>query len=43
VTSPCSALGGDPAWPQPVWGVLIEGTDDGLVRLIWRRDRKDDG
>ena len=33
----------DPAWPQPVWGVLIESTDDGLVRLIWRRDRKDDG
>jgi uncharacterized protein (DUF736 family) len=33
----------DPAWPQPVLGVLLESTDDGVVRLIWRRDRKDDG
>lgn len=32
----------DPSWPQPIWGVLIEGSDDGVVRLIWRRDRKDD-
>jgi uncharacterized protein (DUF736 family) len=31
----------DPAWPQPVWGALIESTDDGVVRLIWRR--KEDG
>ncbi len=27
----------DPAWPQPVWGVLLESTEDGLLRLVWRR------
>jgi uncharacterized protein (DUF736 family) len=30
----------DPAWPQPVWGALLEATEDGVVRLVWRR--KDD-
>jgi uncharacterized protein (DUF736 family) len=33
----------DPAWPQPIWGVLLESTDDGVVRLIWRRDTRDEG
>ncbi len=27
----------DPAWPQPIWGALIEATEDGVVRLVWRR------
>ena len=27
----------DPAWPQPVWGALLEATEDGVVRLVWRR------
>jgi uncharacterized protein (DUF736 family) len=33
----------DPAWPQPIWAALLEGTDDAPARLVWRRDRKDDG
>ena len=33
----------DPALPQPIWGALLEATDDGPARLIWRRDRRDDG
>ena len=32
----------DPAWPQPVWGVLLEATEDGVVRLIWSRDKRGD-
>ena len=32
----------DPAWPQPVWGVLLEATDDGIVRLIWSRQKRDE-
>jgi uncharacterized protein (DUF736 family) len=27
----------DPGWPQPVWGALLEATEDGVVRLVWRR------
>ena len=27
----------DPAWPLPVWGVLMESTADGVLRLVWRR------
>jgi uncharacterized protein (DUF736 family) len=27
----------DPAWPQPIWGALLETTEDGVVRLVWRR------
>jgi len=30
----------DPAWPQPVWGVLMESSEDGVVRLVWRRTSK---
>jgi uncharacterized protein (DUF736 family) len=33
----------DPALPQPIWGALFEATDDGPARLVWRRDRRDDG
>src|SRR5262245_28944134 len=29
----------DPGWPQPIWAILIEATDDEVVRLVWRRDR----
>jgi len=32
----------DPAWPQPVWGVLLEATEDGIVRLIWSRQKRDE-
>ena len=33
----------DPTLPQPIWGALLEASDDGVARLIWRRDRRDDG
>ena len=33
----------DPALPHPIWGALLEATDDGPARLVWRRDRRDDG
>ena len=33
----------DPALPQPIFGALLEGTEDGVARLIWRRDRKEEG
>lgn len=32
----------DPALPQPIWGALLEATEDGVARLLWRRDRKED-
>jgi uncharacterized protein (DUF736 family) len=31
----------DPTLSQPIWGALIEATEDGVARLVWRRDRKD--
>lgn len=31
----------DPALPAPVWGALMEQSDDGVIRLIWRRDRRE--
>jgi uncharacterized protein (DUF736 family) len=33
----------DPMLPQPIWGALLEATEDGVARLLWRRERKDDG
>lgn len=30
----------DPAFPQTIWGALLEASDDGVVRLIWSRDRQ---
>ena len=33
----------DPTLPQPIWGALLETTEDGVARLLWRRDRKDEG
>ena len=32
----------DPAWPRPIWGVLLEATDDGVVRLVWSRQKQDE-
>lgn len=32
----------DPSWPQPIWAVLIEATEDGILRLIWSRQRRDE-
>jgi uncharacterized protein (DUF736 family) len=32
----------DPALPQPIWGALLESSEDGVARLLWRRDRKED-
>ncbi len=32
----------DPALPQPIWGALLEGKDDGIARLLWRRNRKEE-
>jgi uncharacterized protein (DUF736 family) len=33
----------DPALPQPIWGALIESSEDGTARLLWRRERRDGG
>jgi uncharacterized protein (DUF736 family) len=33
----------DPTLPHPIWGALLEGTDSAPARLVWRRDRRDDG
>ena len=32
----------DPSWPQPIWGILLEAPEDGVVRLIWRRDTREE-
>ena len=32
----------DPALPQPIWGALMEKTDDGVVRLVWSRPKASD-
>ena len=32
----------DPVLPQPIWGALLEATEDGVARLLWRRDRKEE-
>ncbi len=31
----------DPTLPKPIWGALLETKEDGVARLLWRRDRKD--
>jgi uncharacterized protein (DUF736 family) len=33
----------DPALPQPIFGALIDDAANATARLIWRRDKKDDG
>lgn len=30
----------DPTWPQPIWGVLLESGEAGVLRLVWRRSTK---
>jgi uncharacterized protein (DUF736 family) len=32
----------DPSFPQAIWGALLEATQDGVVRLLWQRDRRGD-
>jgi uncharacterized protein (DUF736 family) len=32
----------DPILREPIWGALLEAGEDGLARLIWRRDREID-
>lgn len=32
----------DPALPQPIWGALFEATEDGVVRLVWRREQREE-
>jgi len=29
----------DPSLPEPIWGVLLEDTEDGTAHLFWRRNR----
>ena len=31
----------DPALPQPIWAALIEPSADGVIRLIWRRHKRE--
>jgi uncharacterized protein (DUF736 family) len=31
----------DPALPEPIHAALMEQTEDGVLRLLWRRDRPD--
>ncbi len=33
----------DPTWPQPVWAILYESTEDGVIRLVWRRPQTSRG
>ena len=32
----------DPSLAAPIRAALFETTDDGLLRLVWRREKKDD-
>ena len=31
----------DPSLPAPIRAALIEKTDDGVLRLLWRRDKRE--
>ena len=33
----------DPLLPEPIWGALLGDGEDGVARLVWVRDREDDG
>ena len=33
----------DPSLAAPIRAALFETTDDGVLRLLWRREKKDDG
>jgi uncharacterized protein (DUF736 family) len=32
----------DPSLPQPIWGALIETSEDGVARLLWRREKREE-
>jgi uncharacterized protein (DUF736 family) len=32
----------DPTLPYPIWGVLFEAAEEGVARLFWRRERKEE-
>jgi uncharacterized protein (DUF736 family) len=32
----------DPVLPQPIWGALMEATQDGVMRLVWSRQKATD-
>jgi uncharacterized protein (DUF736 family) len=32
----------DPSLAQPIWGALVESSEDGVARLLWRRDRREE-
>ena len=31
----------DPAFPEPIHAALMEQTEDGVLRLLWRREKSD--
>ncbi len=31
----------DPVFPEPIHAALMEQTEDGVLRLLWRRDKSD--
>ncbi len=31
----------DPALPRPIWAALIEPSADGVIRLVWRRNKRE--
>ena len=33
----------DPSFREPIRAALIEKTDDGVLRLLWRREKNNDG
>ena len=33
----------DPLLLEPIWAVLLEDGEEGVARLVWRRDPEDDG
>jgi len=33
----------EPLLPEPIWGTLLGADEDGVARLLWRRDWEDDG
>ena len=32
----------DPTLAHPIWGTLLEATEDGVARLLWRREKRED-
>lgn len=32
----------DPSFPEPIRAALIEATDDGVHRLLWRREKREE-